>query len=393
MYQQERNTLRSLWAGGLFSKPYYASRLPEGAGHFDSYEAFCRIPLMKKQSLRDTNVWDRTNTTMEDVYGIFSSSGTTGDKTFYIYSKEDKRVYDIFVKTFFTSLGIGENDLGGVMAPVGTGVMAHSMMWQFSTMGAGYVNCPEPSPQNIIDMVAHLPITVIATRPNIVSNIVHDPEMVNIAQNSSVKKLALGGGFLSHTRRALLEDRWGADCYNLFGMSEMFGPMAAECSEKHGLHYLNEYLLIELLDPVTAEPVKQGETGVAVYTTLWNKGFPLLRYWTDDLMYIDETPCPCGETTSRLFYCGRLADQFLIEGRYVFPEQVENILFSYGLIGDYRVVREGDTYTVFSECPHQVDCTPIVAELSALFCNAITMELCPPRSLGYQGFGNRFVTK
>lgn len=47
-----------------------------------------------------------------------------------------------------------------------------------------------------------------------------------------MNKLLMGGGFLSSERRKILEDAWGAECYNMFGMSEMFGPMAGECKQK-----------------------------------------------------------------------------------------------------------------------------------------------------------------
>ena len=105
---------------------------------------------MDKKSIRDTAIFERTNTSKSDVYGIFSSSGTTGDKTFYVYNKNDKKVHEEFVRTFFDEMKISNDDIGGVMAPVGTGVMAHTMLWEFSAVGAGYINCPEPSPKNMI---------------------------------------------------------------------------------------------------------------------------------------------------------------------------------------------------------------------------------------------------
>ncbi len=146
MFDRELDVLKELYRKGLFSSPYYSQRLT-GANAFSSYDAFCQIPFMDKNSIRETPVFQRTNTERKDVYGVFSSSGTTGDKTFYIYNRNDKTVHEQFVRTFFDKLGITELDLGAVMAPIGTGVMGHTMLWQFATVGAGYVNCPEPSPK------------------------------------------------------------------------------------------------------------------------------------------------------------------------------------------------------------------------------------------------------
>lgn len=390
MFETELNTLHRLYQSGLFSKPYYRDRIP-GPAAFNSYEAFCCIPFMTKESIRETPVFERTNTKMEDVYGVFSSSGTTGTKTFYIYNRNDKVVHEEFVRAFFQPLGVTEQDLGAVMAPVGTGVMGHTMLWEFATMGAGYVNCPEPSPQNMIDIVENVPVTVIATRPNIASTVAYDTEWTRKAQSSHVRTLALGGGFLSAQRRALLERVWDAQCYNFFGMSEMFGPMAAECREKNGQHYLDKYLMIELVDPVTGKPVPPGQPGIAVYTTLWEKGFPLLRYWTDDLMRIETAPCPCGSPLPRLFYLGRLADHFMVEGSYVFPEQVENILFAAGYIGEYKAVCREGGYTVRTEGGSPGGAEAVRQQLEALLKAPVTFELVAPGSLGYKGVGNRFA--
>ena len=393
MYEYELNRLLTLYRNGLFSKKYYKDRI-KGENSFYSYDEFCKIPLMDKQSIRETAVFERTNTSKSDVYGIFSSSGTTGDKTFYVYNKNDKKVHEEFVRTFFDELDISSDDIGGVMAPVGTGVMAHTMLWEFSTVGAGYVNCPEPSPINMIEIIEKIPVTVIATRPNIASSIAYNPELCSIAQGSSVKKLAVGGGFLSNARRKMIEVAWGAECFNCFGMSEMFGPMAAECREKNGLHYLDKYLMIELLDPISKMPVPEGQPGIAVYTSLWEKGFPLLRYWTDDLMIVDRSKCKCGSSNPRIRYLGRMADCIILDGTYIFPEQVENILFDNGFIGEYKVVQDYDQITVFTETPEKKDIIIIQALLEELFLHRkVNISLVPIGKLNYKGLGKRFECK
>lgn len=389
MFERELQKLKRLYREGLFSKPYY-SRSLEGIESFSSYESFCRIPFMTKDSIRSTPIMERTNTDLKDIYGVFSSSGTTGSKTFYVYNRNDKRVHSEFVKTFFTQLGITPLDIGGVMAPVGTGVMAHTMLWQFEQMGAGYVNCPEPTPENMLEFVEKVPITVIATRPSIVSSVAYSPEWMERAQRSCVKTLALGGGFLSEQRRALLERVWGADCYNLLGMSEMFGPLASECRQKDGLHYLDRYLMIEVIDPKSMEPLPEGQAGVAVYTTLWSKGFPLLRYWTDDMIKIDRSPCACGSELPRIRYIGRRADMFNLPDGPVYPEQVENTLFSFGFIGDYKVSRDKSGFIVYTESEDRGVPDAMLRQLEALFGGKVRVEFLGRGALNYHGVGKRF---
>lgn len=392
MYEKELQKIRELYAKGAYKPEFYSRNIP-GLEALADYESFSRLPFMYKDDIRTTTAFERTTTPPGEIYGIFSSSGTTGEKTYYVYSKTDKIVHEKFVKTFYSELGIEPTDLGGVFAPVDTGVMAHTMMWQFTTMGAGYVNCPEPSPQNMIHVVSSLPVTVIATRPNVVSSICHNPEFVRQAQKSAVKKLITGGGFLSSERRKLLERIWGADCYNMFGMSEMFGPMAGECRKKDGQHYLDDYLFIEIVDPQTLRPVPRGEVGVAVYTTLWDKGFPLLRYWTDDLMRIDTTPCACGSPLPRLRYIGRMADCLQVNGRYVFPEQLENVVMKHGFYLDYRAQEQPDGRVAvqIEKLPEQTVPDILYEEVQALFDGAAQISFVLPGECQYPGHGPRFV--
>lgn len=390
MYEHELTKLKNLYAKGVYTPAFYKKKIKDST-QFESYEAFQTIPFTFKREIRNTSVEERTTTKKEDIYGVFSSSGTTGEKTFYIYNKNDKQVHEEFVRTFYTELGITESDIGGVMAPVDTGVMAHTMMWQFTIMGAGYVNCPVPSPENIIDTITKVPVSIIATRPSIASGVAYNPVLQEMAKKSCVKKLLMGGGFLSDERRKLLESSWNADCYNLFGMSEMFGPMAGECKQKNGLHYLDSYLMIEIVDPNTGKVLENGTPGVAVYTTLWDKGFPLLRYWTDDIMIITKEKCSCGSVFPRLFYLGRLADCFIVDEEYVFPENLENILFKHGLIGEYKVKKVKNCFLVKTESFDNTVSTEMIGEIQALFHSSnIKMEVVPPGSLNYDGHAKRF---
>lgn len=392
MFEDELLKIKLLYEKGLYKQDFYSRKIVDKSV-FDSYEGFQTIPFTFKSELRDTLAYERTGCENRgEVYGVFSSSGTTGAKTYYIYSKEDKKVHEEFVRTFYNEIGITSEDLGGVCAPVDTGVMAHTMMWQFTTMGAGYVNCPIPSPDNIVDLVTTLPVTVVATRPDIVSTVAYKSEWAEKAKKSKVKKMLLGGGFMSDQRRLLLEKTWDADVYNLFGMSEMFGPMAAECRYKDGQHYLNNYLMIELLDPVTLKPVKPGEIGIAIYTTLWWKGFPLLRYWTDDLMKIDYETCKCGSALPRLYHIGRMGDCIQLSDKIIFPKNVEEITIKYGYIWDYQVNEKKDSINLLIEKPEFMGTNRnLEEEMIKLFGKELTIEYKAIGALNYHGHGKRFI--
>ncbi len=301
--QEQLQRIHSLYQEGRFQCNFYRKKLADA--RFKNYEDFSRIPFSRKEEVRESSVYDRTATPTENIFGIYSSSGTTGEKKYYVYNRHDKKIQEECARIFMNMAGIDEKDLGGILSPIGTSVMGHCMTWQFSAVGAGVVHCPEPSPENIVKTLDKFPVTAIATLPQVAASVIENPEHAKAAGNSTVKSLLLGGDHLSETVRKQLENTWEADVYNLFGMSEIFGPIAGECAMKNGLHFPTRYLAIEILDPKTRKSVTLGETGVAVYTTLWDKGFPLLRYWSDDLISIDDTPCPCGSPMPRLFFRGR----------------------------------------------------------------------------------------
>ena len=151
--------------------------------------------------------------------------------------------------------------------------------------------------------------------------------------------------------------------------------------------------MIEILNPDTLEPCKENEIGVAVYTTLWEKGFPLLRYWTGDLMHITYEKCACGSALPRIFYKGRLDDSFYLNGRYVFPEELENCLFSFGLYHDYlAILREDGTITVKIEKSLNFSVpSEIENSIKEIFGQKTNVEYYMPGELGYSGHGLRFL--
>ena len=391
IYEKALEKLKGLYELGAYNPAFYSWRIP-GPHSFKDYEAFQEIPFMLKDELRNAPAMQRTTTPLNEIYGVFSSSGTTGEKTYYVYSNEDKLVHEHFVKIFFSEFGVGPEDIGGIMAPIDTGVMAHTMMWEFNTVGAGYVNCPDPSPENMLDIVTKVPVTAIATRPAIASGVAYNPTLVELARQSQVTKLLMGGGFLSEERRKLLEYIWGAKCFNLLGTSEVFGPIAAECRYRDGLHFPSDYLMVEVIDPQSKNPVPCGTPGIAVYTTLWNKGFPLLRYWTNDLIILDCSDCRCGRPYPRIRFLGRTDDCFLVDGNYVFPESVENILFKYGCIGEYRVEKKQGRYLVKTESTINDVPQTMVDEFVELFKTEVAVSPLTPGSLHYDGHQLRFAS-
>ena len=387
MYENELEKLNHLWEVETFNCDFYRKQI-QSRKYFRDYESFCQIPFMRKEDIRDTGIFARTTTKAEDIFGFFSSSGSTGEKTYYVFSQEDKKIQETCARKFLSAIGVGSHDIGGVFAPIDTGIMAQTMMWQFSSVGAGYVNCPIPTSENIITLLQRIPVSVVATRPE--AMMITDADCWEKLQSSSVRILIPGGGFLTEGRRQYLEKIWNAECYNFYGMSEVFGPLAAECRQKNGQHYPHEYLMIEIVDPETGDPVEDGNAGIAVYTTLWKKGFPLLRYWTDDFVRVEKEKCDCGCDWPRIYYLGRKSDCLKIENHYYFPRGFEELLFSHGITGDYRARYESGKMQVWIEAQTVIS-YPLKKEIEEYFQHPCEVILVKPGSLKiFQNHKNHF---
>ncbi|PIE79309.1 MAG: hypothetical protein CSA11_12190 [Chloroflexi bacterium] len=141
--------------------------------------------------------------------------------------------------------------------------------------------------------------------------------------------------------RREINARLGIKASDNYGLSEVMGPgVAGECEEYNGQHINEDHFLVEIVDPKTLDPVKPGEIGEVVITTLTKEAFPMIRYRTRDLTRLKTGVCPCGRTFHRLErMTGRSDDMLIIRGVNVFPVQVENVLFSIdGTEPHYQIV-------------------------------------------------------
>ena len=311
---------------GFFNNPVTIERVePLKSLSELSYDDFCRIPVMTKSDIRSTSIETRELENGRCV-GIFSSSGSTGERTYYKFSQEDQNVFNETARELFGRLGVNSDDIFAVCAPVGEGIMAHCMIWEAVANGSGYTVCPVPSPSNVMEMLENIPVTIVAGLPSVLDFSLGS-EIGTHSHETHLRMMISGGHYMSESKRDCIESIWGIGWYNAYGISEFFGPLMCECRCKSGFHYNQKRLFVEIVDVHTKEPIEEpGRIGIMLLTPLWRKGSPLVRYWTDDYAeWIDE-PCSCGALGRRIKVLGREYDVICIDGRYIFPNDIEDIL-------------------------------------------------------------------
>jgi len=288
------------------------------------------LPFTTKEELRITLPMERTPHNFGGIAFFFSSSGTTGSSTVYPWSTNDDLVLKEVAARCMKRVKVGPGDISLVLAPFGMPIMWYCMINQYLAAGAGVVPLGIVSPDRIMRAMSAFPITAITTVPVVGTRLFEFMKKNKIPLiKNRLRHFHFGGDYLSNARRRRIENYWGVECYDFYGLSEIFGPIAGECEEKNGLHLAVDYVLIEVIDPHTKQKVREGETGVAVYTTLWRKAAPLLRFWSDDYVSITWERCKCGCTSPRIRYEGRPIDGVTINNRWIFAKNIEETLLSF----------------------------------------------------------------
>lgn len=302
-----------------------------------------KVPFTTKEELRITGPMERTSLQYKNIIYFFSSTGTTGQPTIYPWSKKDDLVLNEVSGRFMKNIGIGAGDISLIVAPFGMPIMWYCMINQYLTVNAGVVPLGITPSDQLIKALNYFPVTSITTIPTTGTLLYDFIRKKNISVNTErLKHFHCGGDYLSNARRKRIEKYWSVDCYNFYGLSEIFGPIAGECEKKNGLHFATDYVLIEVINPITKQPVSEGETGIAVFTTLWEKAAPLIRYWSDDYVIIKWEKCECGLTYPRIDFKGRVIDSIKINKNLIFAKDIEEVLLSIeGVSNEWKMIVGG----------------------------------------------------
>jgi len=157
-----------------------------------------------------------------------------------------------------------------------------------------------------------------------------------------IKRMVCAGEPLPQATRKMLEKLWGAMVYNHIGGTEPCG-WASMCEERSGLHVIEPFFLVEILDMETlSKEVEPGDLGVAVVTPLGRHSFPMIRFNTKDIVRRGQDGCPCGRTSMVLSeVVGRLDNLRKIRGVLFTPVTVEEVLRKeFPIISEYEIIVE-----------------------------------------------------
>lgn len=299
------------------------------------------LPFTTKHDLRLSYPDGMVAVDKSEIVRMHASSGTTGKSTVIFYTANDLNNWTNQVARALYSTGIRKNDVFQNM--MGYGLFTGGLGVHYGAERVGCIVIPTSTGNSLkqIQLMQDFNTSAIHITPSYALHLVEVIKNEGINPHDlSVKKAFLGAEPYSEATKIKLEELWGVDAYNMYGLSEMNGPgVASDCIEKSGMHIAEDYYIAEIIDPETGEQLKDGEEGELVLTHINREAMPIIRYRTRDLTRIIPEQCACGRTHRRIERIkGRTDDMIIVGGVNVFPSQIESVLMNIPEVGNNYVI-------------------------------------------------------
>jgi phenylacetate-CoA ligase len=331
LYIEQEQKLQQMIKRVYQNSPYYRQKLDQhGIKPEDirTIKDLAKVPFTTKAELRETYPLGMMAVPEEQVVRIHSSSGTTGKPVIIPYTQKDVGTWSVMMARCMQMVGVTNKDR--VQVTPGYGLWTAGIGFQAGVEKLGAMAIPM-GPGNTtkqLEMMQDLQTTVLIGTSSYGLLLAEE-----ICRQGIKDKMALRLGIFGSERwgdkmRARIEADLNIDTFDIYGLTEIYGPgIAIDCPEHNGMHYWSDHLLFEIIDPITGEQLPPGQQGELVITTLTKEGLPLLRYRTHDITSIKSARCRCGSPyplMSRVL--GRSDDMVKVKGVNIYPGQIDFVL-------------------------------------------------------------------
>jgi phenylacetate-CoA ligase len=299
------------------------------------------LPYTLKTDLRDQYPFGLFARPREQVVRLHASSGTTGKPTVVGYTKADIALWSSLMARSLGCAGARPGDV--IHNAYGYGLFTGGLGAHYGAerLGATVVPVSGGMTERQVMLMRDFGARVLCSTPSYALNIAEVAEQQGIDLRSSRLEIGVFGAEpWSEAMRAQIEARLGLRAMDVYGLSEILGPgVAVECEAQDGLHGWEDHFLFEVIDPQSGRPLREGEAGELVITTLTKQALPMVRYRTRDITRLARERCACGRTHVRLKrITGRNDDMLIIRGVNVYPSQIEAVLIGRPRIAPHYLI-------------------------------------------------------
>lgn len=306
----------------------------------NSQEDFEKLPFSSKDDLRNAYPLGIQAVPDEKVVRIHSSSGTTGKPVIIPYTAKDVDDWATMFARCYETAGITNQDRIQITPGYGLWTAGIGFQAGCEKLGAMAIPMGPGNTDKQLQMMVDLKSTVITATSSYALLLAEEVNKRGLRDQICLKKGVIGSERWSEKMRAYIWEGLGIELYDIYGLTEIYGPgIGINCEHETGIHYWDDYIYIEIIDPGTGQPVPDGEEGEIVITTLVKEGAPLIRFRTHDISRIIPGKCSCGRAYPRIdIIKGRSDDMFKVHGVNMFPSQVEDLLQNVdGVSSEYAI--------------------------------------------------------
>ncbi len=308
---------------------YYGKKYRElGITDVTSQEAFEELPFSSKDDLRNAYPLGIQAVPDEEVVRIHSSSGTTGKPVIIPYTAKDVDDWATMFARCYETAGVTKKDRVHITPGYGLWTAGIGFQAGAEKLGAMVIPMGPGNTDKQLQMMMDLKSTVLTATSSYALLLAEEIDKRGLKDKIYLKKGVFGSERWSEKKRKYIKEKLGIELYDIYGLTEIYGPgIGISCDAQNGMHYWDDYVYIEIIDPKTGKTLPDGEEGEIVITTLVKEGAPLIRFRTHDISRIIPGECPCGRKHPRLdIIKGRSDDMFKVHGVNMFPSQVEELL-------------------------------------------------------------------
>ena len=308
---------------------YYGKKYRElGITDVTSQEAFEELPFSSKDDLRNAYPLGIQAVPDEEVVRIHSSSGTTGKPVIIPYTAKDVDDWATMFARCYETAGVTKKDRVHITPGYGLWTAGIGFQAGAEKLGAMVIPMGPGNTDKQLQMMIDLESTVLTATSSYALLLAEEIDKRGLKDKIHLKKGVFGSERWSEKKREYIKEKLGIELYDIYGLTEIYGPgIGISCDAQNGMHYWDDYVYIEIIDPKTGKSLPDGEEGEIVITTLVKEGAPLIRFRTHDISRIIPGECPCGRKHPRLdIIKGRSDDMFKVHGVNMFPSQVEELL-------------------------------------------------------------------
>ena len=332
----DRQIKRIIESGNYYSKVYKEAGIT-GVNTPDDFE---KIPFTDKADLRNAYPLGIQAVPDSKVVRIHSSSGTTGKPVIIPYTAKDVDDWANMFARCYEIAGVTDRDIVQITPGYGLWTAGIGFQAGCEKLGAMAIPMGPGNTEKQIQMMIDLKSTVLCATSSYALLLAEEINRRGLRNQICLKKGIIGSERWSDTKRKYIADILGIELYDIYGLTEIYGPgIAINCPCETGMHIFDDYIYTEIIDQKTGEILPDGEEGEIVITTLVKEGAPLIRFRTHDLSRIIPDKCHCGRTYPRIDTIkGRSDDMFKVHGVNIFPSQVEELLGTVdGVSSEYKI--------------------------------------------------------